>query len=145
MILGGAVSELFGNTHGDASDFSAFKLDAEGALLWTWQVKGCVFPPPNGRSNGITAGGRLFALLVADFPPLRRALVRLFTLAPECDFIVCRILVGTKHIALRWQFANPIENEIHSTTVRSAFRGGIISRATAIRLWTNPNQPTPWL
>ena len=39
VVLGGSTTNMWGDPLGGSSDFTAYKLDAEGMLLWTWQVE----------------------------------------------------------------------------------------------------------
>ena len=39
VIFSGSTFGLWAETHAGSSDFIASKLDSEGTLMWTWQVK----------------------------------------------------------------------------------------------------------
>lgn len=66
VVLGGSTTNMWGDPLAGSSDFKAYKLDAEGMLLWTWQVESRLSLRPYSKSNAITAGGRSFACV----PPL---------------------------------------------------------------------------
>lgn len=56
MILAGSTTSVWGEEHIGSGDFAASKLDADGTLVWTWQVN-CRFIFSHLEAKVGTGGG----------------------------------------------------------------------------------------